>query len=111
MIYIGEVGKAVDRIQQDVLWINNENEKKRKLEQLLREGPPPPIMIFVNQRKTCDTISKYLGTLGYKCTTLQGGRSQDQRDWALQEFKEGRSDVLVATDVAGRGYLSFLDLH
>eukprot|EP01126_Amoeba_proteus_P060035 TRINITY_DN7902_c0_g1_i9.p1 TRINITY_DN7902_c0_g1~~TRINITY_DN7902_c0_g1_i9.p1 ORF type:complete len:135 (-),score=22.96 TRINITY_DN7902_c0_g1_i9:69-473(-) len=41
--------------------------------------------------------------MGYRCTTLQGGRSQDQREWALQEFKEGRSDILVATDVAGRG--------
>jgi len=103
IIYIGEVGRAAQRIRQEVLWTKNENEKKTRLEVLLREGPPPPIIIFVNQRKTCDSIAKYLSKLGYKCTTLQGGRSQDQREWALQEFKDGRSDILVATDVAGRG--------
>jgi len=103
VIYIGEAGKAVSSIQQDVYWVHNETEKKRKLETLLREGPPPPIIIFVNQRKTCDMIAKVIGKLGYKCTTLQGGRSQDQIDWALNEFREGRSDILVATDVAGRG--------
>jgi len=34
---------------------------------------------------------------------LQGGKSQDQREYALAEFKEGNYDILVATDVAGRG--------
>jgi ATP-dependent RNA helicase DDX23/PRP28 len=56
--------------------MNSENEKRRKLEQLLREGPPPPIIIFANQRRTCDALSKALGKLDYKCTILQGGKSQ-----------------------------------
>jgi superfamily II DNA/RNA helicase len=34
---------------------------------------------------------------------LHSGKSQEQREWALEEFKQGRFDVLVATDVAGRG--------
>jgi len=103
VIYIGEAGKAVSLIHQDVYWLHNETDKRRKLEALLRDGPAPPIIIFVNQRKQCDTLAKFLGKMNYKCTTLQGGRSQEQRDWALLEFKEGRSDILVATDVAGRG--------
>jgi len=102
-IYIGVVGRAVDRIKQNVVFVRSEHEKKNKLEDLLENGPPPPIIIFVNQRKTCDSVAKHLCKLGYRATTLQGGRSQDQREWALQEFREGNFDILVATDVAGRG--------
>jgi len=102
-IYIGELGRAVERIKQEAFWTNTESDKRRKLEKLLEEGPPPPIIIFVNQRRTCDSLSKFLTKLGYKCTILQGGKTQDQREFALQEFKDGRSDILVATDVAGRG--------
>jgi ATP-dependent RNA helicase DDX23/PRP28 len=103
VIYIGVVGRAVDRIKQNVVFVKSDHEKKSRLEQLLREGPPPPIIIFVNQRKTCDNIAKYINKLAYRVTTLQGGRSQDQRDWSLSEFREGRYDILVATDIAGRG--------
>jgi ATP-dependent RNA helicase DDX23/PRP28 len=103
VIYIGVVGRAVDRIKQNVVFVKSDHEKKTRLEQLLREGPPPPIIIFVNQRKTCDNIAKYINKLAYRVTTLQGGRSQDQRDWSLSEFREGRYDILVATDIAGRG--------
>lgn len=63
VIYIGEAGKAVSTIQQDVFWVHNETEKKRKLEALLRDGPAPPIIIFVNQRKTCDMVAKMIGNM------------------------------------------------
>jgi ATP-dependent RNA helicase DDX23/PRP28 len=56
--------------------MNSESEKRRKLEKLLEEGPPPPIIIFVNQRRTCDALSKALAKMGYKCTILQGGKTQ-----------------------------------
>ncbi len=56
--------------------MNGESDKRRKLEKLLEEGPEPPIIIFVNQRRTCDSISKSLAKMGYKCTILQGGKSQ-----------------------------------
>jgi len=102
-IYIGVVGRAVDRIKQNVIFVKSDHEKKTKLEHLLRDGPKPPVIIFVNQRKTCDSIAKYLNQLGFRTTTLQGGRTQDQREWSLTEFREGRYDILVATDVAGRG--------
>jgi len=92
----------VHLIKQVVVFVKSDQEKKSRLEQLLREGPPP-IIIFVNHRKTCDNIAKYINKLGYSVTTLQGGKSQAQRDWSLSEFREGRYDILVATDVGGRG--------
>lgn len=41
--------------------------------------------------------------MGYNATTLHGGKGQDQREYALASLKEGSKDILVATDVAGRG--------
>ena len=48
-------------------------------------------------------LAKSLEKQGFRATTLHGGRSQEQREFALAGLKEGSKDVLVATDVAGRG--------
>jgi len=102
-VIIGEVGRAVDRIEQRVEWVSEEG-KGRKLIQVLQEGPEPPIMIFVNKKKSCDSLAKYVEkTLGYRTATLHSGRNQFQREAAIEGFKSGRYDVLIATDVAGRG--------
>jgi ATP-dependent RNA helicase DDX23/PRP28 len=103
IIYIGEVGRAVDKIKQNVEWMKSEFDKRTRLEELLTTGPPPPIIVFVNQKKACDVLAKYISKLGFKATTLHSGKSQEQREWALEEFRQGRFDVLVATDVAARG--------
>ncbi|CAG7817743.1 unnamed protein product, partial [Allacma fusca] len=63
----------------------------------------PPIIIFVNQKKGADVLAKGLEKLGYSACTLHGGKGQEQRDYALQSLKSGSKDILVATDVAGRG--------
>merc|ERR1712043_114323 len=81
----------------------SEKDKKRKLIDVLNEKPDPPILIFVNQKKGADVLAKSLEKQGFRATTLHGGRSQEQREFALAGLKEGSKDVLVATDVAGRG--------
>jgi len=102
-ITIGEAGKTVDTIKQQVEFIKNENDKRKKLEHLLETGPPPPIMIFVNKKKTCDLLTKSLERLGYRTATLHSGRVQEQREAAMDGFRTGKFDILVATDVVGRG--------
>jgi len=106
-INIGAVGRAVDRIKQVVVFTRSEHDKKQQLEELIRSGPPPPIIVFVNQRKKCDIVAGLISSLGLTTTTLQGGLSQDVREECLQEFRDGKVQVLVATDVAGRGYAFF----
>lgn len=66
-------------------------------------GAEPPIIIFVNQKKAVDVLAKSLDNSGYRVCSIHGGKSQEQREWAMNSFKEGRYDMLVATDVAGRG--------
>ena len=69
----------------------------------LSKGLEPPIMIFVNQKKGADILAKSLEKLGYSACTLHGGKGQEQREYALASLKSGTKDILVATDVAGRG--------
>ncbi|CAG9576199.1 unnamed protein product [Danaus chrysippus] len=102
IVYIGSVGKPVDRTEQVVFMIS-ENEKRRKLTEILQRGVEPPIIIFVNQKKGADVLAKGLEKLGFNACTLHGGKGQEQRDFALASLKNGSKDILVATDVAGRG--------
>jgi ATP-dependent RNA helicase DDX23/PRP28 len=102
-IIVGAVGRAVDLIKQTVLFARSDHDKKQHLEELIRNGPPPPIIVFVNQRKKTDSIATLIESLGLSTTTLQGGLAQDVREECLQEFRDGKAQVLVATDVAGRG--------
>ncbi|XP_030030935.2 probable ATP-dependent RNA helicase DDX23 [Manduca sexta] len=102
IVYIGSVGKPVDRTEQIVHMIG-ENEKRRKLTEILQRGVEPPIIIFVNQKKGADVLAKGLEKLGFNACTLHGGKGQEQRDFALASLKNGSKDILVATDVAGRG--------
>ena len=102
-VYIGSVGKPVDRVEQIVHILPDENAKRKKLAQILQAGLEPPIIIFVNQKKGVDILAKSLEKLGLSTCTLHGGKGQEQREFALASLKSGSKDILVATDVAGRG--------
>ena len=102
VVHIGNVGKPVERVEQ-VVYMCKENDKRNKLIQILNAGIDPPIIIFVNQKKGADVLAKGLEKMGYNAATLHGGKGQEQREHALSGLKEGAKDILVATDVAGRG--------
>jgi len=102
-VFVGVQGKAVDTVEQIVEFVASEAQKRDKLLALLKSGFEPPIIIFVNQKRGADVLSKGLEKHGYKTTTLHGGKSQEQREISLSQLKNGTKEVLVATDVAGRG--------
>ncbi|ROT67102.1 putative ATP-dependent RNA helicase DDX23, partial [Penaeus vannamei] len=101
-VYIGSVGKPVERVEQ-IVYMVSEQEKRKKLLDILKRGITPPVLIFVNQKKGADVLARGLEKLGYNATTLHGGKGQEQREHALANLKSGAKDILVATDVAGRG--------
>jgi ATP-dependent RNA helicase DDX23/PRP28 len=101
-VYIGSAGKPTERVKQIIIMCS-ENEKRNKLVEILERGFDPPIILFVNQKKGADVLAKSLDRMGYSACTLHGGKGQDQRDFALQSLKQGVKEILVATDVAGRG--------
>ena len=60
-------------------------------------------VVFTRTRHGADRLAKQLGRAGVDAEAIHGGRSQGQRDRALDAFKRGRTAALVATDVAARG--------
>ncbi|OQR86523.1 DEAD/DEAH box RNA helicase [Achlya hypogyna] len=101
------------RIDQQV-WFMPGGKKRAKLLETLRDvlrGPrasrdkkeAPKVIIFVNVKKECDTVARAVGSEGFRATILHGGKSQDQREESLKGFRDGTFELLVATDVAGRG--------
>lgn len=101
-VYIGSIGKPTERTEQIVMMMT-ENDKRKKLMELLQRGVDPPVIIFVNQKKGADVLAKGLEKFGFNACTLHGGKGQEQREYALASLKSGAKDILVATDVAGRG--------
>merc|ERR1740121_3276574 len=101
IVSVGDPGHAKKDIEQRLEFVG-EAKKKKRLEELL-VGAEPPIIVFVNQKKAVDVLAKSLDNSGYRVCSIHGGKSQEQREWAMGSFKEGRYDILVATDVAGRG--------
>lgn len=102
IVYIGSIGKPVDRVEQRVYMVS-QNQKKKKLLEILHSELEPPILVFVNQKKGADVLARSLEKQGFRATTLHGGKGQEQREFALNSLKDGSKDILVATDVAGRG--------
>ncbi|CAA7271780.1 unnamed protein product [Cyclocybe aegerita] len=104
IITIGEAGRAVDTVEQRVEFVNGEEKKKQRLLELLNTNQfPSPIIVFVNQKKTADMVAKDLSRAGWNAATLHSGKNQEGREAALQSLRNGESDILVATDLAGRG--------
>lgn len=103
IVYIGAIGRPVDRVKQKVFYIS-EGAKRNKLFEILRnENPDPPVIVFVNQKRSADTLARALEEAGYHACALHGGKDQDKRNNAMSNIKTKSKDILVATDVASRG--------
>ncbi|KDD73255.1 DEAD/DEAH box helicase [Helicosporidium sp. ATCC 50920] len=103
VVTIGRAGKATENVQQHVL-VCKENEKAGLLEQQLGQlEDDARVVVFVNTKRACDAVAKQLAELDFRATLLHGGKTQDQREDSIRGFREDRFNVLVATDVAGRG--------
>jgi ATP-dependent RNA helicase RhlE len=77
-------------------------EKLRWLIEHLRR-PEGPVLVFTRTKIGADRLARQLASAGVRCTALHADRSQDQRRIAVEGFKGGRFNVLVATDIAARG--------
>tara|TARA_B100001250_G_scaffold43844_1_gene34511 strand:+ start:852 stop:2207 length:1356 start_codon:yes stop_codon:yes gene_type:complete len=93
---------TTDRVDQKC-YLVAESEKYSLLERVLTEEKPERLIIFANRRdltrNLCDKLNKH----GHVAVLLSGEVSQDKRVRTLERFREGRVNIMVATDVAGRG--------
>eukprot|EP00467_Chlorarachnion_reptans_P022684 CAMPEP_0114508248 /NCGR_PEP_ID=MMETSP0109-20121206/12487_1 /TAXON_ID=29199 /ORGANISM="Chlorarachnion reptans, Strain CCCM449" /LENGTH=574 /DNA_ID=CAMNT_0001687145 /DNA_START=84 /DNA_END=1809 /DNA_ORIENTATION=+ len=99
-ITVGRVGSTTDLITQDVRYVHK-FQKWDMLEDLLPELKQA--IIFSQTKSGVDRIEQDLSRKGIRCAAIHGDKSQNQRDRALLNFKQGRSKIMIATDVAARG--------
>jgi ATP-dependent RNA helicase DDX23/PRP28 len=104
IVTIGNVGEAVETVEQRVEFVAGEDKRKIRLREILTSGEfPAPIIVFVNIKRNCDAIAREITKMGFTSVTLHGSKTQDQREAALASLRNGQTEVLVATDLAGRG--------
>ena len=77
--------------------------KPAALARVLDMEAPTSAIVFCRTRTEVDELTETLGARGYQAEALHGGLSQEQRDRVLRRFRDGTSEILVATDVAARG--------
>ncbi|XP_012944604.1 ATP-dependent RNA helicase DDX5 isoform X1 [Aplysia californica] len=83
-----------------------DHEKEEKLVKLLNEimqEKENKTLIFVETKRKADDIARRMKRDGWPVLSIHGDKSQQERDWALNDFRNGRNPILVATDVASRG--------
>ncbi|KZF24784.1 pre-mRNA-splicing ATP-dependent RNA helicase PRP28 [Xylona heveae TC161] len=104
IVTIGNVGEAVETVEQRVEFVAGEDKRKKRLAEILSSREfHPPIIVFVNIKRNCDAVARDIKHMGFSSVTLHGSKTQDQRETALASVRSGQTDVLVATDLAGRG--------
>ena len=86
-----------------------DDDKRRAILKLLKDRALSQAIVFVNSKLGCARLARSFERDGLRTNALHGDKSQDERLKALDAFKRGEVDVLVATDVAARG-LDIADL-
>jgi len=81
----------------------NKSSKKKLLLHLLENENMQQVLLFARTKHGSNRIARDLNKQKIKASAIHGDRSQNQRQKALQDFKDGRLRVLVATDIASRG--------
>ena len=95
-------GAVVSRIKQYVLRAHA-LDKIEMLARILQAEGRGPTIVFCRTKRTCQKTSDELLERGFRAASIHGDLGQGAREKALNDFKAGKSDVLVATDVAARG--------
>merc|ERR1712241_509697 len=102
---IGSVDlKANQNITQEFVVLRSSDDKKDELLKAVRSlEDDEKILIFAATKRSVDYIERLLERFGHRANGMHGDKTQMQRDVALRKFREGRTSILVATDVAARG--------
>jgi len=105
-INIGSLNIHANHNITQIVDVLTEYEKENKLLTLLEEiskEPENKTIIFVETKKKCDTIGRSMRRYGWPVGIIHGDKSQQERDWVLNEFRSSKTTILIATDVASRG--------
>ncbi|CAD7928912.1 unnamed protein product [Amoebophrya sp. A120] len=103
VIQVGDPSGGNKNIDQRVKMMQDAD-KRKELENLIKsEDFEVPAMVFVNQKRAADVLAKWLDSIGKRAGKLHSGMLASDRQAALEKFKGGQLDFLIATDVGARG--------
>lgn len=101
-IEVARSNQTADRVTQTVYKVA-EDTKRDIVVHLIKGRDLKQVLVFSNTKIGASRLARELEKSGVKATAIHGDRSQNERMTALEGFKNGDIDVLVATDVAARG--------
>ncbi|CAH0770739.1 unnamed protein product [Bemisia tabaci] len=105
-INIGSADLTANHNIKQIVEVCDDHEKEDKLMDLLKEISQErerKTIVFAETKRRVDEIARTIKFNGFKVSGIHGDKSQNEREYALKDFRNGRIDVLVATDVAARG--------
>ena len=101
-IEVTPVSSTAEMIQQAVYFVDKK-EKQDLLIDILRDASIESLLVFTQMKHAADKLSRRLNASGISAAAIHGNKSQNARQTALENFKNKRVRVLVATDIAARG--------
>ncbi|WP_298481156.1 DEAD/DEAH box helicase [uncultured Maribacter sp.] len=93
---------TAEKVEQGIYFVSKPN-KVKLLVHLLRENPKASVLVFSRTKHGANKIVKKLAQADINSAAIHGNKSQTARQKALGAFKDGKLNVLVATDIAARG--------
>ncbi|RFM26006.1 DEAD/DEAH box helicase [Deminuibacter soli] len=101
-VEVAPVSSTAEKIEQSVYMVAK-NDKPSLLVHLLKELAITRTLVFARTKHGSDKIARHLNKAGVKAEAIHGNKSQNARQRALTNFKNGELTVLVATDIVARG--------
>ncbi|RKU44190.1 ATP-dependent RNA helicase dbp2, variant 2 [Coniochaeta pulveracea] len=107
-VNIGSLDLSANHRITQVVEVVNESEKRDKMIKNLEKimdgaDNQNKCLIFTATKRVADEITRFLRQDGWPALSIHGDKAQNERDWVLDQFKTGKSPIMVATDVASRG--------
>ncbi len=101
-VQVVPVATTAERVEQAVIHVD-QPQKKAVLAKLLADPSVSRAIVFTRTKHRADQVTRHLEAAGVAAAAIHGNKSQNQRERALSGFRDGRTRVLVATDIAARG--------
>ena len=92
-----------ENIEQRLHWADNVNHKNALLDHILTQREMEQALVFTSTQRDADWLADRLADMGHHVASLHGGHPQGRRNRVLQDLRDRRLKILVATDVAARG--------
>jgi len=106
MIRVGSLSLAANHNIRQIVQICQEEEKETRIIKLLKDiaaDRTNKIIVFVETKKKVEDVLKLIRRENFMALSIHGDKTQMERDSVLNDFRTGKSSILIATDVAARG--------